>query len=90
MDMETKKKEKEDGLCFNFEDYFNHEEISSDKIQFAKYYLDENLGADLEEDPMIIFSPISATVFGFLVAHIVDEYEKFKEKIDVANKGCNS
>lgn len=77
----------EDIDSLNFEDHFNLDEISMDKIQFAKFYLAENLGADLEEDPMIIFSPISATVFGCLVAHIVDEYEKFKEKTE---NGFNS
>ena len=66
-----------DRLNFDFEDHFNKENISSDKIRFAKYYLEDKIGVDLEEDPMIVFSPIGSTVFGYLVAHIVVEYEKF-------------
>ena len=64
----------------DFEDQFNKENISSDKIQFARYYLEDKIGVDLEEDPTIVFSPIGSTIFGYLVAHIVVEYEKFKEK----------
>ena len=64
----------------DFEDKFNKENITSEKIQFARYYLEEKIGVDLEEDPMIVISPIGSTIFGYLVAHIVVEYEKFKEK----------
>ena len=69
-----------DRLNFDFEDHFNMANISSDKIQFAKYYLEDKIGVDLEEDPMIVISPIGSTIFGYLVAHIVVEYEKYKEK----------
>ena len=68
-----------DRLNFDFEDHFNMDNISSDKIRFAKYYLEDKIGVDLEEDPMIVISPIGSTIFGYLVAHIVVEYETFKE-----------
>ena len=72
----------EDSIYVDFEDLFNKENISEDQIQFAKQYVENKIGADLEEDPLIVFSPISSSVFGYLVAHIVTEYEKFKEKTE--------
>ncbi len=63
-----------------FEDQFNKENITSDQIRFARYYLEDKIGVDLEEDPMIVISPIGSTIFGYLVAHIVVEYEKYREK----------
>jgi hypothetical protein len=67
-------------IPFDFEDHFNLKNISQDKIQFARHYVETNIGADLDEDPLIVFSPIASTVFGYMVAHIAVEYEKFKEK----------
>ena len=64
----------------DFEDQFNKDNTTSDQIRFAKYYLEDKVGVNLEEDPTIVFSPIGSTIFGYLVAHIVVEYEKFKEK----------
>ncbi len=64
----------------DFEDQFNKENIRSDQIRFARYYLEDKIGVDLEEDPMIVISPIGSTIFGYLVAHIVVEYEKYREK----------
>ncbi len=64
----------------DFEDQFNKENITSDQIRFARYYLEDKIGVDLEEDPMIVISPIGSTIFGYLVAHIVVEYEKYREK----------
>jgi hypothetical protein len=69
-----------DKLPFNFADHFNLENISSEKIRFAKHYIEEQMGFDLDEDPLIVFSPIGSTIFGYLVAHIVVEYEKYQEK----------
>ncbi|MBU1012049.1 MAG: hypothetical protein KKG99_03530 [Bacteroidetes bacterium] len=69
-----------DRLYFDFEDHFNMNEISEEKIQFAKYYLEDKMGIDLEEDPVIVFSSINGSVFGYLVAHIVDEYLLQKKK----------
>jgi hypothetical protein len=69
-----------DKLPVNFEDRFNMEKISSEKIQFARHYLENIMGLDLHEDPLIVFSPIGSKIFGFLVADIVLEYENYKEE----------
>ena len=76
---ERMKIESGDNVHFNFEDHFNLEKISSEKIQFAKHYVENDIGIDLEEDSWIFFSPISSTVMGYFVAHIAVEFEKFKE-----------
>jgi hypothetical protein len=64
-------------LDLDFEDYFNRDVISSEKIQFARHYLENIMGFDLKEDPLIVFSPIGSKIFGYLVAHIVVEYENY-------------
>jgi len=69
-----------DKLPFDFESHFNMEKISSEKIQFAKHYIEDKMGFELDENPLIEFTPISSRSFGYLVAHIVVEYEKYKEK----------
>jgi hypothetical protein len=67
-------------LDLDFEDYFNRDVISSEKIQFARHYLENIMGFDLQEDPLIVFSPIGSKIFGYLVADIVVEYENYKEE----------
>ena len=67
-------------LPFDFEANFNMENISLEKIQFAKHYIEDKMGFDLGENPLIEFTPISSRAFGYLVAHIVVEYEKYKEE----------
>jgi hypothetical protein len=67
---------------FDFEDHFNYEEISSDQIFFARHYLENMMGIDLDSDSTIEFTSISATVFGYMVAHIAVEYEKFMRKTE--------
>jgi len=70
-----------DSIYVDFEDLFDKENISEDQIRFAKHYVENNIGVDLDEDPLIVFSPLSSTVFGFMVAHIAVEYEKYKTPI---------
>ena len=67
-------------LDLDFEDYFNRDVISHEKIQFARHYLEDIMGFDLHEDPLIVFSPIGSKIFGYLVADIVLEYENYKGK----------
>jgi hypothetical protein len=75
-----------DSIKINFEDHFNKENISLEKIMFARDYVENLIGADIDEDPIIEISPIGSIVFGYLVAHIVDEYEMYKEsKMDGFN-----
>ena len=78
---DNKKAEKTESLNFDFEDLFNMKNISSEKIQFAaKHYLENIMGIDLHEDPLIVFSPIGSKIIGYLVADIVLEYENYKEE----------
>lgn len=63
----------------DFEKYFNTD-IPSEKIQFAKHYLETKMGYDLNEDAYIDFSAIGIKVFGCMVADIVLEYENYKVK----------
>ena len=62
---------------FIFEDYFNYEEISSEQIFFARHYIENCMGIDLDSDPTIEFTSIRTTVLGLLVAHIASEYEEY-------------
>ncbi len=63
----------------NFEDYFN-KNISSEKIKFARHYVETKMGYDLCEDSLIDFSAIGIKLFGCMVADIVLEYENFKDR----------
>jgi hypothetical protein len=69
-----------DRLRFDFEDHFNYEEISSEQICFARYYIENKMGIALDSDSIIEFSSISPTVFGYLVAHIAYEYEEYNKR----------
>ncbi|MFC2080522.1 hypothetical protein ACFLRQ_03510 [Bacteroidota bacterium] len=62
-----------------FENYFNSN-ISSEKIRFARHYVETKMGYDLNEDSYIDFSAIGIKLFGCLVADIVLEYENYKNK----------
>ena len=66
-----------DRIRFDFEDHFNYDRISSDQISFARHYIENKMGIDINSDSFIEFSTISATVFGYLVAHIALEYEEY-------------
>lgn len=68
-------------IPFDFEDHFNYQRISSEQISFARHYIENNMGIDLDSYSTIEFSSISATIFGYLVAHIALEYKEYvKEK----------
>ncbi len=62
---------------FDFEDHFNYQEISPEQISFARYYLKNLMGIDLNSDIIIEFSSINAIIFGYIVAHIAVEYEEY-------------
>ena len=64
-------------IPFDFEDHFNYQKISSEKISFARHYIENKMGIDLSSDSYIEFSSIRATIFGYLVAHIALEYEEY-------------
>ena len=66
-------------LDLNFEDYFNAY-IPSEKIRFARLYVETKMGYDLDEDSLIDFSAIGIKLFGCMVADIVLEYENYKDK----------
>ena len=63
-----------------FEDLFNKDKISPKMIQFARHYMENNMGVDLGEDSQMEFSTIRSTTFGYLVGHIIVEYERFIER----------
>jgi len=60
----------------DFEDYFNCN-IPSEKIRFARHYLENKMGLDLSEDSLIDFSAIGIKLFGSMVVDIVLEYESY-------------
>jgi len=64
-------------IPFDFEDHFNYQKISPEKISFARHYIENKMGIDLSSDSYIEFASISAIVFGYLVAHIALEYEEY-------------
>jgi len=64
---------------YNFEDYFNYDEISSEQIFFARHYIENLMGIELDNDSTIEFASIRSSVFGFLVAHIASEYEEYNK-----------
>ncbi len=71
-----------DRYQINFEDYFNND-IPSEKIRFARHYIENNMGIDMDEDSLIDFSAVGIKLFGCLVADIALEYELFrKNKMD--------
>ena len=69
-----------DRIHFNFEDHFNYEQISPEQISFARYYIENIMGIDLDSDSIIEFTSIRSTIFGYLVAHLALEYEEFKKR----------
>jgi hypothetical protein len=69
-----------------FEEYFNSD-IPSEKIKFARHYVESKMGYDLSEDSLIDFSAIGIKLFGCMVADIVLEYEEYhKEKSETGFK----
>lgn len=76
----SQKPENRINLDLDFEAYLNRDVISSEKIQFARHYLENIMGFDLYGDPLIVFSPIGSKIFGFLVADIVLEYDNYKKE----------
>ena len=64
-------------IPLDFEDQFNYQRISPDQISFARHYVENKMGIDLNSDSIIEFSSIRAIVFGYLVAHIALEYEEY-------------
>lgn len=64
-------------IPFDFEDHFNYERISPEQIYFARHYIENKMGFDLDSDASIEFKTIRATIFGYLVAHIALEYEEY-------------
>ena len=66
-------------IPFDFEDHFNYQEISPEQISFARHYIENLMGIDLDSYSSFEFSSISQTVFGYLVAHITLEYEEYSK-----------
>jgi hypothetical protein len=64
-------------IPFDFEDHFNYKNISPEQISFARHYTENIMGIDLDSYSSFEFSSISPTVFGYLIAHIALEYEKY-------------
>jgi len=64
-------------IPFDFEDHFNYQKISPEQISFARHYIENKMGIDLDSYSSFEFSSISPTVFGYLVAHIALEYEEY-------------
>ena len=67
-------------IPFDFEDHFDYQKISPEHVLFARYYIENNMGIELDSETLIEFSPIRARVFGFLIAHLADEFEKYKSR----------
>lgn len=63
-----------------FEDYFNKDVISTEKIEFARNYIETKMGYDLNEDSLIDFSAIGIKLFGCLVVDIILEYEIYNDQ----------
>jgi len=66
-------------IPFDFEDHFNYEKISQEQISFARYYIENKMGIDLDSYSSFEFSSISTTIFGYLIAHIALEYEEYSK-----------
>ena len=60
-----------------FEDYFNKKIVSPEKIEFARHYIEDKMGYDLNEDSVIDFSAIGIKLFGSMLVDIVLEYESY-------------
>jgi len=60
-----------------FEDYFNKDIVSPEKIEFARHNIEDKMGYDLNEDSLIDFSAIGIKLFGSMLVDIVLEYENF-------------
>jgi len=77
-------------IPFDFEDHFDYKEISPEQISFARHYIENIMGIDLDSYSTIEFSSIRATIFGYLVAHIALEYEEyFKGKPEAGFKNSS-
>ena len=61
----------------DFEDFFNKEVVTPEKIKFARHYVENKMGYDLNEDSLIDFSAIGIKLFGSMVVDIVLEYENY-------------
>ncbi len=68
-----------DTLYYDFEDYFNREIVSDNDIKFVQHFIEDKMGFDLVDDPILTFSSMPTTVFAYLVAHIIDEYKIFNK-----------
>lgn len=64
-------------IPFNFEDHFNYQKISPEHVSFARHYIENHMGIDLDSETIIEFTPIRSEVFGYLIAHLAVEYEKY-------------
>lgn len=71
-----------DGFALDYEELFTNEKVAPEKLLFAKTYLMNKMGVSLNEDSYMEFSTIKSINFGFLVVHIVWEYEKFLLKLE--------
>ena len=60
-----------------FEDYFSKKTVSPEKIAFARHYIEDKMGYDLNEDSFIDFSAIGIKLFGSMIVDIVMEYESY-------------
>jgi hypothetical protein len=65
-------------IPFFFEDHFDYQKISPEHVAFARHFIENEMGIELDSDTLIEFSPIRSKVFGFLIAHLADEFEKYK------------
>jgi hypothetical protein len=68
-----------DSIKINFENHFNDNNISMEKIEFARHYVENLIEADIDINTIIEIDPIGSLVFGYLVAHIVAEYERYEK-----------
>lgn len=67
-------------IAYDFEDHFNYQTVSQVQISFARHYLKNLMGIDIDSESIIEFSSINSIIFGYLVAHIANEYEEFNKR----------
>lgn len=65
----------------DFEDHFDYQTISPEHVSFARHYIENEMGIELDSETLIEFTPIRAIVFGYFIAHLVMECEKYKSEI---------
>ena len=63
-----------------FEGYFDYKKISAEHVSFARHYIENEMGIDIDSETLIEFAPIRVTVFGFLIAHLAEEFEKYNNE----------